>query len=430
MSRLRAVVAALTLGVPFAAGAADVTRVATSFEDDDPFGLYIDMGFEQRLNRSKILREQLPNAEGGPRQYSEELWYRGTESRLNLNLAVGIFRDLQLTFGMPIIFRHDENWKFVAGTSELNSSIINNCVRTDGSPVPGCDPTTGTNRSPLFAVPSEVHRGGLGNMRFGLHGALFNQRKDETKPTWVVGLDYEAPTAAVMDPSVVTLPEERGKIGDRTHKYTLSTALSRKIGLAEPYFRAYYTIPVRGPQAYTNCSNLATGGVGLGTPGNCGIEGWDRKETGIKVPKVGGLAFGSEFTAYSPDGKDQKLLVDARALANFVSAGRYYNELSGVMRKLLATSDYVQFGGQVGVTARATDTFSLRASGLFLYNTDHALTDEKIGKDLNGNGAVDLDDNPAEINPNFDFRTDFVSRRFYVSESRTFRLDLQATFSF
>ncbi len=67
---------------------------------------------------------------------------------------------------------------------------------------------------------------------------------------------------------------------------------------------------------------------------------------------------------------------------------------------------------------------------MFLYNTDHALTDERIGKDLDGNGSVDLTDNPAEINPNFDFRTDYVSRRFYASESTDFRLDLSATFAF
>ena len=47
MSRLRAVLAALMLGAPFVASAAEVTRVASSFEDDDPFGMFIDVGFER-----------------------------------------------------------------------------------------------------------------------------------------------------------------------------------------------------------------------------------------------------------------------------------------------------------------------------------------------------------------------------------------------
>jgi hypothetical protein len=104
--------------------------------------------------------------------------------------------------------------------------------------------------------------------------------------------------------------------------------------------------------------------------------------------------------------------------------------MSGALRKLLYTGDYLQMGGQVALTARLSDMLSVRGSGTYLYNTDHALTDEKIGKDLDGNGSVDLTDNPAEINPNFDFRTDFVSRRFHASESRDIRIELSGTLSF
>ncbi len=116
-----------------------------------------------------------------------------------------------------------------------------------------------------------------------------------------------------------------------------------------------------------------------------------------------------------------------------MSEGRYYNELSAAMRKLLASQDYFQVGGQVGATASAGEAFTLRASGTFLYNTDHALTDESIGKDLNKNGGVDVNDvgTPSpEVNPNFDFRTDLASRRFRATESTTFRLELSASFAF
>ena len=70
MSRLRAVVAALTLGVPFVATAADVTRVASSFEDEDPFGMFIDANIEHSRRRTKIFCEALPlQTTGGTRQY-------------------------------------------------------------------------------------------------------------------------------------------------------------------------------------------------------------------------------------------------------------------------------------------------------------------------------------------------------------------------
>lgn len=425
MSRLRAVVAALTLGAPFAANAADITRVATSFEDDKPFGMFIDVGFEHSQRREKILREVLPSTEGGTRQLAPELWYKGYDTRLNMDLAIGISPDVELSFGLPIVLAKDESWDFVSGVNEANSSITNNRVRNDCA-LTG-QPCVASSPEALFNVPLKTYRGGLGNMRFGLSWAAFNQKKDDTKPTWVLGLDYEAPTAKQLDPTD-TGADTRTPVGDRVHKYTLYTALSRKIGLAEPYFKIHYTIPVRGPGYYSNCDNRNVDPQNLGRPENCGIDGWDRKTTGIQPSHVGGIAFGTEVQAI--DTPRRKIKLDVRALTQYVSEGRYYNELSGALRKLLYTGDYLQFGGQFGLTLQLSDVLSVRGSGMMLYNTDHALTDEKIGKDLDGNGSVDISDNPSELNPNFDYRTDFVSRRFYATESKDFRLDVTATLSF
>jgi hypothetical protein len=432
MDRLRAVVAALALGTPFVATAADITRIASSFEDEDPFGMNIDASFEFTRQRTKILREQLLG-QGLPRQYSAELWYTGQDARLNLDVAIGIYRDLQISYRLPIVLARGESWNFVSGTHEGNSTISNNCLTPNGTLVDPACPTNGTGATPLFAVPTETLRGGLDNMHFGMAWAFFNQKKDETKPTWVMGIDYEAPTAPMLDPSQVTGPENRGAVGDRVHKFTFSTALSRRIGLADPYFRVQYTVPRTGPGFYSNCDSRGetnSPGIGLGFPDNCDTAGWDRKTTGIQAPHTAGLVFGSEFMAYEAKGKSQRLALDLRAMANFIGPGRYYNELSGPLRKLLATSDYAQLGGQFTLTAQAADAFFLRASGMFLYNTDHALTDEPLS--VNRDEGVDTDptDEPDELNPNFDFRTDFVSRRFYATESKTFRLDLSATFTF
>ncbi|WP_257450645.1 hypothetical protein [Archangium lipolyticum] len=423
MSRLRAVVAALTLGAPFVATAADITRVASSFEDDDPFGMFIDVGVETTQRRTKIVRESLPTTAEGKR-YANALWYRGADPRLNFDLAIGISRDVELSFGVPIVFVRTEKWDFVSDSNStiLNNTIGNNCA--DG------EPCTLPSAQPLFNVPLETLRGGVGNMRFGLAWAIFNQRKDDTKPMWVVGLDYEAPTAAKLDPSVPTDSEAENarNIGDRVHKYTMYTALSRKIGIADPYFRMHYTVPVRGPGFYSNCDQKNLDPQNLGRPQNCGIDEWDRKTTGIQAPHTGGLTFGSEFHVYNQP--NRKVWLDLRAITNYVSEGRYYNELSGALRKLLYTGDYMQVGGQLALKAHVNDVLTLRGSAMLLYNTDHVLTDEQIGKDIDKSGTVDITTNPAEINPNFDYRTDFVSRRFYATESKDFRLELSATFSF
>ncbi len=145
---------------------------------------------------------------------------------------------------------------------------------------------------------------------------------------------------------------------------------------------------------------------------------------------MAGILFGTEFTAFNDKPKGQQFALDVRLIGNYVGRGRYYNELSAALGKLLATQDYFQVGGTVGVNASAGEVFKLRASGTFLYNTDHTLTDESIGQDLNENGGVDVVEGSPELNPNFDFRTDLVSRRFRATESKTLRLDVTATFMF
>lgn len=431
MHRLRAVLAALTLGAPFAASAADITRIASSFEDDDPFDLFIDVGFERTQSRAKIIREQLiPEGVEGSRVDATEVWYKGVDARLNLDLAIGLYRDLEFSFRLPLVFQQNERWDFTSGASLENSTITNNCLNADGSVIPGCfaDPSLG---APLFGVPQESFRGGLGNLHFGLAYAFFKQEKDPTKPTWIVGLDYEAPTAKQRDPSQdTTNPDERGNIGDRVHKYQIYTSFSRRLGVAEPYFKAHYTIPVRGPGIYSNCDQRNADPPNLGAPGNCGTGPWTRKETGIMAPEQAGMLFGVELVPFEKPAKSQRFALDLRTIGNYVGKGRYYNELSAALRKLLTSEDYFQVGGMLGVTANAAESFTIRASGTFLYNTDHTLTAEDPGQDLDGSGQVDTAAGSPELNPNFDWRYDAVSRRFRAVESTSFRFDLSASFNF
>ncbi|WP_224246111.1 hypothetical protein [Hyalangium gracile] len=429
MSRLRATLAALLLGAPLAAHAADVTRIASSFDEDDPFDLFLDVSFERTQTRSKITREQLdPLGENGRADVSE-VWHKSTDSRLNLRMAIGLYKDLELSFGLPLILQQNDSYSFVSGTSAENSTLVRNCINPDGTIIdPNCT-TDRTGERALFTVPSTHKRGGLGNMHFGLAYAFFNQQRDETKPMWIVGLDYEAPTAKMRDPSENNTGDERGNVGDRVHKYTFYTTLSRKMGVAEPYFKVHYTLPVQGPGIYSNCFNPET----QGRPENCFQDPWSRKETGIQAPQTGGFLFGTEFTPFNDRTKNQKFALDFRIIGNYVGDGRYYNELSAGLGRLLATQDYFQVGGRLGAVASAGEAFTLRASGMFLYNTDHTLTNETIGQDRDRNGGVDVNgegEPSPEVNPNFDFRTDLVSRRFRATESKVFRLELSASFAF
>ena len=131
-------------------------------------------------------------------------------------------------------------------------------------------------------------------------------------------------------PLVSTL-DSRGAIGDKLHRYTWSTSISKKLKFVEPYFELWYTLPWKGPGFYTNCDN--PNDLNMGRAENCGIPGspWTRDETGIRPPHTGGFVFGTELTIFERPERFQRVVLDLRGWGTYVSEGRYYNEMSDLM---------------------------------------------------------------------------------------------------
>ncbi len=427
MPRLRAAVLASIAAVSTPALAAEISHVASSFEQDAPFGMFIDVGYERTQHRAKIIREY---HQDGAVSDVTELRFTNIDTRLNLDLHLGLWKDLEFHYGVPIVFQQNRTWGYAVGTNDSNSTIANNCVQANGALLdPNCA-TTGAGRRSLFDLSSNIDtfRGGLGDMTFGLAYAFFNEKKDDTKPTWVVGVDYTAPTADLLDPTVPTSPDARGAIGDRTHRYKFYTTFSKRVGAADPYFQIHYTLPYHGPGWYSNCDHPDP--RTMGRPENCGTDQWSRAQTGVQAAHVGGFVFGSEFNAYDEPSMHQKVAIDLRGVATYVSPGRYYNEMSDLFNKLLYTAEYIELGAAFGFTAHAADYVHLRASATWTYRTEYTLTDESIGRDTDGNGTVDVSTNPLELNPNYDWRVDMPSRRFRASETSILRIDVVGTLNF
>jgi hypothetical protein len=344
-----------------------------------------------------------------------------------LDLHLGIFHDLELHLGVPIVFQDDRRWAFAAGTSAANTTLYRNCTDTRGN---ACS-TPGAGEGTLFDMSGEQHsyRSGLGDFTFGLAYAPYVQKKDASKPTWVLRFDYTLPTATMLNPSVSTSGTTRGNIGERIHKYTFSTAVSKRLGPAEPYFELKYTLPWRGPGYYSNCDDPSD--ARMGHAENCGADpAWSRSETGLRPQHTGGFLFGTELTVFEREDRHQRVAFDVRLWVNYFSEGRVYNELSDPLGKLLYTSDYAQGGGLIGFVGQAAEFVILKASVSLAYNSEHFLTNENIGKDLNKNGAIDIGANPIEINPNYDNRVDRVGRRFRIEEQFLFNVKVTATFNF
>lgn len=420
MKRLGFLIAVL-LGT--SATAAELTRVASSFEEKDPFGMFLDFTFDRTADRGTITREWYQQ---GQLQDVTELRYQKIESKMGIDAYLGIYKDLELHVGVPIVFQQDRQWFYAGGTNETNSTINRNCA-LDPSGTPCANPGSGDGQ--LFGVPNASYRSGLGDFTFGIAWNPLVQKKDPSKPTWTLRFDYTAPTASLLNPTVYTSNANRGNIGDKLHRYTFATAVSKRISkFVEPYFELHYTLAWRGPGVYSNCDDASA--ARQGHPENCGKEGWSREQTGVQPVHTGGSIFGAEITAFEREDRHQRFAFDFRFFVNYFSEGRYYNEMSDLFGKLLYTGDYGQAGGQFGIVAQAAEFVILRAYTSFAYNSEHFLTNENIGKDLNGNGVVDVSTAPQEINPNYDFRVDRVGRRFRIEQQFLFRVQVTATFNF
>ncbi len=425
MKRLGAVFAALTVAVPGASAAAELTRIVSSFDEGHAFGFSLEAGYQHTQDRAKIVRE---THQAGAVVEVPEMIYVNVDQRLVVDARIGLWRDLEFKYILPVVFAQDRSWRFAGGTTDANSTATNNCLRANGELLDVNCLSSGVGAQRLFDPHSDSFRGGVGDMTFGLAYAIFNQQRDDTKPMWILGLDYTAPTAERLDPVAPTNADSRGNIGDRVHRYKFYTSFSRRIGDLDPYFNVHYTLPVRGPGWYSNCERPNP--ENMGHPENCHDPAWTRADTGIQPPHQGGLIFGSELNFIDDQTQQNKLAVDLRAAATYVSGGRYYNEMSDLFGKLLYSEEYYQYGGALGLIAQAGGVLNVQLRGTLLYSTPHRLTAEAIGKDLDNDGSVDVTANPRELNPNFDFRVDMVSRRFRAIDLFTFRVDVTMRFNF
>ncbi len=426
---LSALALSFSLAFPRAALGAEITRVATAFEAKNPFDVNLDVGFSRTWRQGNIVRESHPPS-GGIADVLE-LHYSEMTNQLPMRAAVGLYHDLELHVSTALVFSDQKSWSYTGGTTEASSTIFNNVLDKRCTPGPTCTPLA--SAQPIFAVPGSSYRAGLGDVVVGFSWAPLSDQKDDTKPKWVVSLDYQIPTAMVDNPAQSTTPSATGGIGDKVHRFNLSTALSKRLGAVDPYIKFSYSLPVQASGSWNNCN---AGGAQLAYPENCGVGPWTPKETGIKPQHLAGVLFGAEFYLYDAPEKHQRVGIDIQLGGTWVGEGRIPNELSDALGKLLYTEDHFTLGGQVGVYARAAEAVQLRLNASLYHDTEHFLTNEPIGRDLGGKcpaggpACIDTGNGSKELSPNFDFRYDLPGRRFRISQVTVFQAMATGAISF
>ncbi len=420
------ILVACAVAAPWAATeAAEITRVVSSGDEESPFGLDVSIRWDHTLRRGKITRE-VPSTSGTG--VTDELQYQRITNALVPRIAVGLYRDLELHAEMPYVVADEQGWRYSA-LPQLpgQSTIEQNGIDANGlacSSVP-CR---------IFPVPATTYQAGLGDLKLGLAWAILSDKRDDTGPSWLVGIDVTLPTAERYDPYTSLAHPDRSRaapVGQKVWAFDLHTALSRRMGALDPYLKAHVRIPSNSGATYSNCEHAAD--LAGTTPAsmtsiaaaNCANSTW-KDEAGAKPPTVVGLLFGTEIVSAENRQQTARVAFDVRVGAEYVSGARWFNELSDATQKLLQTERYLTLSGLVALHLRATRYLQLHASAAFEHDFAHLLTGENLGPSGNDGSVVGT----PQQNPNFDWRYDLPGRRFRIENTTVLTVTVVAAASF
>ena len=263
-----AIVLLAPMVAPRAAGAAEVTRVVTAFDDDNRFDFNLTLSFLHEAKSAFVKRESLvtrtaPNGDMVTRnELVKDLQFQQTRNILDLRADFGIFWDIGFHVDVPIVLTDDRRLDFDQSLGRdclfPGQATIPTCVNAQNSTIlrdgilPGFGQTSygldaGHNRpyqDPSQTVFGGPTRSGIEYLGLGVSGAIFNQARDDTKPTWLVGFDALLDVGKDMrfDPLA---PGANSGVGLGYHQMVFSTSVSKRFRHFDPYFGVWYMLPVR-----------------------------------------------------------------------------------------------------------------------------------------------------------------------------------------
>ena len=190
---------------PSVAGAAEVTRVVSGFQEGKRFDINVTLTWMHDQKQAIIKRESASTGSTSQIQLVKDLIYHQSRDIMNARLEMGILRDVGLHMDLPYVVRDDRELDFdqsagspcalssAVGLPNCSTLIRDGILPGAGQTMYGVDATQG-GRS--FAASSSTlwkgpHRSGPRVAGVGVSGAIMNQARDDTKPTWTMGIDAQ-----------------------------------------------------------------------------------------------------------------------------------------------------------------------------------------------------------------------------------------------
>lgn len=215
---------------PLLSAPAEYTDVADAFDGDDPIDVQVRIEFRSTFRLGTVQREVVDDTTGqtsNDGRYRDVLDHAGVRNELQLGLEVGVWHDLMVFVGLPIVLSDDEDLTQVGGgTCDQDDS---SCSQLKEIPTDGGKPQVLFTANPR-AVSEQ--RSGLPRVDLGVAFGLFNQYRG-ADATWVLRATLGLP---VGDPMAACLSETDCAPGlsDGSLWLTLESRWSRRYRYVEP----------------------------------------------------------------------------------------------------------------------------------------------------------------------------------------------------
>lgn len=452
-TRVVVVLAVLVCGA--SARAAEVTRVVSALDDDNAFDFNVTASWLHEVKTGFIKRESTENGGG----LVKDLQFGQTRDLLNLRMDFGILWDVGIHIEAPLVLADNRHLDFDqsagSGCTYPGDPPPITCVNSENSKILesgilpgfgnksayGLNSRTGqpfTSGSRVFQGPT---RSGFESLNLGIMWAPFNQRRDDTRPTWTLGFDAKLDVFSDMRFDAAN-PGGNTAVGPGYHQFVWSTFVSKRFRYFDPYFGAWYMLPVR-------------------TNGSIYQEINGGNQTAVNPQQRAGLLAGFEQIAWENPRADQRVTVEFRARAEEHFYGRSASEMwealagsskctatqaapdcrPGIDNNLgdptfspypgvTETQQYASFGGDLGLNIQVGKYARFRGLFGLLVDEPHYITYSGTGIDRNGDGRVDSNPGSPEANVLYRDAIDAPGRRFKVEGTQIWSLFLEGSIMF
>ncbi len=439
------------LGWGTEAYAARTTDLASTFDKKGLFNLDLRVGYERSLRRGAIRRE-LAGRNSDAIAMVKDLRFTHYRHTLNLRADVTILKALQLSLGFPIVLADSRYLDFAQNDGDactgdtgrpedncvtpLNSTLSRDGFINHAQMAPNQIAVAGPDGVPGgFTLPN---RAGLDQIHIGLTGAPLSQQRDDTKPTWVIGLEARIAVGKSMEYNPFN-PTGNTAVGRGVHEFRWWTAVSRRFKYLDPWMTIEYFLPATQDGSLLDRTSFPLSGQERSGPRH-----------------RGGFEIGLEIIPWEKPKKEQRLSIELSTRFEAVFEGRDYSPmwevfanspmLTGICRSaadsvapqswnngsycgnpgqplpypgITNMENFAVFGGKLGVAVELSRYFRANIGVSLAYEQQHFITFADAGKAKYANTMIDLRDE-SQVNPMYRPYIDSVGRRFSVAESTIF----------